>query len=186
MPLTSALNRPMPGSRRRATGKLSSRSTHTRQPPGCSGASKMAKKRTYLAAETSDPPIVIFRSHLPLVSLVSMASMASMMSTMALMTPESPYQPSHSDLLSRTNQESSRILLTPIVSHSQIPRHICPTHLHGHDGLLLPVPAAADLDAHEHAQVRPDRYETPRNSKLHLFLGVCCEGLQRLCAVLVS
>lgn len=49
---------------------------------------------------------------------------------------------------------------------SEITHRLGAPHVHGPDGLLLPVHAAAHVAAHEHAQVRPDRYEynLPRSS----------------------
>lgn len=42
---------------------------------------------------------------------------------------------------------------------SEISHRLGAPHVHGPDGLLLPVHAAAHVAAHEHAQIRPDRYE---------------------------
>lgn len=42
---------------------------------------------------------------------------------------------------------------------SEISHRLGAPRVHGPDGLLLPVHAAAHVAAHEHAQIRPDRYE---------------------------
>lgn len=46
--------------------------------------------------------------------------------------------------------------------NSEIPYRLGAAPLDGHDGLLLPVHAPSHVTAHEHAQVRPDRYGAAR------------------------